>query len=147
MSNTSTTHAHIAYELIDELEPKVVVIEFQSRAVADSGHAGELGEQLRSLLRPDLPCRYVIDFKNIRTLGSSAFAEIARFARQVRNCGGQVKVCGLDEMVRLGAGLIGLDEEAESADDRLSAIQDLLELANRDRLAGTVHRVDSAHGR
>ena len=41
MSGNSTIHAHIAYELIDEAEPKVVVIEFLSRAITDPSHAHE----------------------------------------------------------------------------------------------------------
>jgi anti-sigma B factor antagonist len=122
MSDTSTIHAHIAYELVDETEPKVVVIEFLSRAIADPSHARELGDQLRSLIRPDLPRQYVIDFKGVRTLGSTSFGEIASFVRDVRQAGGQVKVCGLDPMVRLGATLIGLDDRVEFAASRQAAI-------------------------
>jgi anti-sigma B factor antagonist len=122
MSDSSTIHAHIAYELVEEAEPKVVVIEFMSRAVADPNHAHELGQQLRSLIRPDLPRQYVIDFKNVRTLGSTSFGEIATFVRDVRQAGGRVKFCGLDPMVRLGATLIGLDDQAEFAASRQAAI-------------------------
>ncbi|HZW31389.1 MAG TPA: STAS domain-containing protein [Isosphaeraceae bacterium] len=128
MSDTSTTHAHIAYELVDETEPKVVVIEFLSPTVADPNHARELGEQLRSLLRPDWPRQYVIDFKNVRSLGSTSFGEIAAFVRDVRHEGGQVQVCGLDPMVQLGATLIGLDDQAEFAPSRQAAIHACVEL-------------------
>ena len=129
MSDTSTIHAHIAYELVDETAPKVVVIEFLNRAVADPNHARELGDQLRSLIRPDLPRQYVIDFKNVRTLGSTSFGEIVSFVRDVRRAGGQVKVCGLDPMVQLGATLIGLDDQAEFAPSRQAAIDACLEPA------------------
>ena len=129
MSDTSTIHAHIAYELVDEAEPKVVVIEFLSRAIADPSHARELGDQLRSLIRPDLPRQYVIDFKAVRTLGSTSFGEIAAFVRNVRQVGGQVKVCGLDPMVQLGATLIGLDDQVEFAASRQAAVDACLEPA------------------
>lgn len=80
MSDTSTIHAHIAYELVDGNEPSVVVIEFLSPTISDPGHARELGLQLRSLIGPDLPRQYVIDFKKVRSLGSTTFGEIASFS-------------------------------------------------------------------
>ena len=129
MSDTSTNHAHIAYELVDEAEHRVVVIEFLSRAIADPSHARELGDQLRSLIRPNLPRQYVIDFKAVRTLGSTSFGEIAAFVRNVRQAGGQVKVCGLDPMVQLGATLIGLDDQVEFATSRQAAVDACLEPA------------------
>lgn len=130
MSATSAIHAHIAYELVEETDPRVVVIEFLSPTIADPSHARELGEQLHSLIRPDLPGRYVIDFKNVRTLGSTSFGEIASFVRDVRQAGGRVNLCGLDPMVRLGATLIGLDDQAEFAESRAAAIQACLEPAD-----------------
>jgi anti-anti-sigma regulatory factor len=122
MSGNQTVDAHIAYDLIDETDPKVVVIEFLSRSIIDPGHARELGEQLHSLFRAHLPRRFVIDFKDVRMLGSRAFAEIATFARNVRVGGGKVTICRIPEMVRLGATLIGLDDQAEFVQDRQSAI-------------------------
>jgi anti-anti-sigma factor len=129
MSGASTIQAHIAYELIDATDPQVVVIEFLSRAIADPGHAYELGEELSSLVRSDLPRQFVIDFKNVRTLGSTAFGEIVAFVRAVRRVGGQVKVCNIDEIIRLGATLIGLDDFAEFAASRRSAIDACLKSA------------------
>ena len=69
-------------------------------------HAHELGEQLDSLIRPDLPGSYVIDFANVRSLGSTAFGEIVSFAHKVR----RLYVCGMDGNLRLAAALIGLDD-------------------------------------
>jgi anti-anti-sigma regulatory factor len=126
MFDHANVQAHIAFELIDETEPKVVIIEFLSRSIIDPGHARELGEQLRTLIRADLPLDFVIDFKNIRTLGSRGFGEIASFARAVRRNGGRVTICRIPEMVRLGATLIGLDDQADFAPDRQSAIDGCL---------------------
>src|SRR5262249_56237282 len=106
----ATTPAHIAYELIDETEPKVMVIEFLSRSIIDPGHARELGDQLRSLILAGLPRHVVIDFKNVRNLGSRTFGEIAEFARDVRTIGGRVAICRMPDMMRLGATLIGLED-------------------------------------
>jgi anti-anti-sigma regulatory factor len=120
MSTTAAVQAHIAYELIDDNSPKAVVIEFLSPEIASPLHALELGEQLNSLIRPELPRNYVIDFGHVRSLGSTAFGEIARFVRRVD----RVRVCNLDETLRLGAALIGLDDWVEFADSRHAAIRD-----------------------
>src|SRR6516165_3754626 len=123
MSVASTTQAHIDYELIDGWEPKVVVIGFLSPAISDPVHAHELGEQLDSLICSELPLNFVIDFKNADSLGSTAFGEIRAFARRARWWGGCVRVCNLHDSLQFGAALIGLDEHAEFAASRQSAIQ------------------------
>jgi anti-anti-sigma regulatory factor len=129
MPETSPIGAHIAFELVHDPDPKIVVIEFLSRAITDPRHARELGEELRSLIQPGWPLQFVIDFKNVRSLGSTAFGEIASFAHDIRLAGGQVSVCRIAEMVRLGASLIGLDDEAHITESRQSAINAHLNLA------------------
>ena len=49
MSSTTTIHAHIAYELIDDTIPGVVAIEFLSQEIAGPHRACELLEELDSL--------------------------------------------------------------------------------------------------
>jgi len=120
MSTTATIQAHIVYELIDDNDPRVVVIEFQTHDFSSPVHAFELGEQLDSLIRPELPRTYVIDFGKVRSLGSTAFGEITRFVRRA----GCVRICNLDETLRLGAALIGLEDWVEFADSRHAAIRD-----------------------
>jgi anti-anti-sigma regulatory factor len=115
---STTADAHIAYELIEDTNPAVVAIEFLSRDLADPIHARQLGEQLDSLVWSDLPRNFVLDFKNVRSLGSTAFGEIAGFIRKA----GQVRVCNMHETLRLGATLIGLSDSAEFALSRPEAI-------------------------
>jgi anti-anti-sigma factor len=122
MSSASTLHAHIAYELIGETQPKVLVVEFLSHTIADPAHAAELSEQLASLIRPDLPSDFVLDFKKVRSLGSHAFTALESFAHNVREARGRVAVCNMDEFVRFGADMSGLADDAEFATDRQSAI-------------------------
>ena len=59
-----------------------------------------------------------MDFGNVRLLGSSAFEEIAGFVRHL----GRVKVCNMGEGLRVGAGMIGLDQYVEFCDSREAAI-------------------------
>ncbi len=119
MSMLAAVQAHIAFELIDDHNPKVVVIEFLSQEITSPIHALELGEQLHSLIRSDLPRNYVIDFNHVRSFGSTAFGEVVRFVRRV----GRVSVCNLDDTLRLGGALIGLDDWVEFADSRHAAIR------------------------
>ena len=132
MSTTTTIQAHIAYELIDDHNPDVVAIEFLSQEIVGSLHARQLGEQLDSLIRPDLPRDFVIDFGNVRSLGSTAFAEIVSFAHRV----GRLCICNMQGNLRLGASLVGLDECAEFAANRRAAI-------NQTRRAARCHEEDT----
>jgi anti-anti-sigma regulatory factor len=128
MASNTTIHAHIAYELIDDSDPDVVVIEFLSQDISGPWQARELAEQLESLIRPDLPRSFVIDFGNVEALGSSAFGAILSFAREAVS----VCVCNLPEQLRLGAAMIGLDECAEYAASRSAAINLARRAAMRD---------------
>jgi len=128
MSTTTAIQAHIAYELIDDTHPDVVAIEFLSHEIAGPSQARELGEQLESLIRPDLPQNFVLDFCNVRSLGSTAFGEIVSFAQKV----GRLHICNMQNNLRLGAALIGLDECAELAADRRAAINGARRTAMRD---------------
>jgi hypothetical protein len=120
--SATTTKAHIAYELLEKTSPQVVVVGFVTRDISDPIHGQELGEQLDSLICPDLPMRYVLDFAGIRALGSTAFCEITAFARRVRWWGGQVLACNLGAELSLGAALSGLDDHVEFANSLREAI-------------------------
>jgi anti-anti-sigma regulatory factor len=128
------TSAHIACEPIGGDKAELIVIEFLSAEICSPLHARELGAQLDSLIRPDVPRNFVIDFANVRSLGSTAFGEIADFVRRV----GRVRVCHLDPILRLGASLIGLDDWVQFADSRQQAIR----AARRDWMRGEEDTVD-----
>ena len=119
MSSIATQQALIAYELITDEHPDVMVIEFLTSDILGPLQARELREQLDSLISSGLPRNIVIDFRNARMLGSSAFGVIARFVRHVL----RVRVCNINQSLRLGASLIGLDECVEFADSRESAVR------------------------
>jgi anti-anti-sigma factor len=126
MSHTQTepitNQAHIAYELDDDKHPRVVIVEFLSRAIADPARAAELSQQLCALIRPEFPKRFVVDFEDVRSLSSTAFGALISFVLKVRQAGGQVAICNMDEFVRFGADVIHLGDYAQFAVDRPSAI-------------------------
>jgi len=120
MSTATAVQAHIAYELIEDTNHQVVVIEFVSHDITSRAHARELGEQLNLLIRPEPRQYFVIDCEGVRAMGSTAFSEILSFVRKAR----QVWVCNLDGTLWLGAFLIGLDNWARCAANRGSAIKE-----------------------
>jgi anti-anti-sigma regulatory factor len=128
MSTATTLQAHIAYELIEDTNHDVVIIEFLSQEIAGSVHARELGEQLNSLIRPDSLQYFIIDFAKVRSLGSTAFGEIVSFVRKAT----PVWICNLDATLRLGASLIGLDDCAKFAANRRVAIKEAARTARAD---------------
>jgi anti-anti-sigma regulatory factor len=134
MSTTTATHAHIAYERIVDVDADVVVIEFVSREIVGALHAEELAEQLDSLAYAHLPRNFVIDFGNVSSLGSTAFAAIAGFVR----CACRVRFCNLDATLRLGAALMGLEGRVEFFNSRPAAIR----AAQRDARRGEEDTVD-----
>jgi anti-anti-sigma regulatory factor len=131
MSTPPIIQAHISYELLDQRQANVVVIDFESRSISDPVHAHELGEQLDWLIRPELPLNYVIDMKGVRALGSTAFGELCAFARRVRWWGGKVRVCNMHDTLQFGAALIGLEQYADFSPNRQAAIQEARHAAMR----------------
>jgi len=120
--STTMTEALIGYDLRDEIAPGVVVVQFETQDITDPIHGQELGEQLDSLICPDLPLNFVLDFRSVRAMGSTGFCEIAAFARRVRWWGGQIKVCNLPPELSLGAALSGLDDHVEFTETLRTAI-------------------------
>jgi anti-anti-sigma regulatory factor len=120
MSTATAIQTHIAYELIEHTNHQVVVIEFVSHDIASPARARELGAQLHSLIRPQTPQYFVIDCAGVRALGSSAFGELLSFVHKVK----PVWVCNLDNTLRLGAALIGLDNWVKFAANRRLAINE-----------------------
>jgi anti-anti-sigma factor len=115
--------AHIGYERIDR--PRASLVEFLSHAVTDPQHAAELSRQLASLVRPELPNRYILDFKAVRNFSSTGFGALVTFVLKVRKAGGQVLICNMDEFVRFGADIIRLGDYAPIVADRQAALDRL----------------------
>ena len=118
MSTATANQAHITYEVIEDTNHQVVVVEFLHHDFASPAHAQELGKQLQSLIRYQPPQYFIIDCARVRALGSTAFSEIMSFVHKAR----PVWVCNLDVALRPGASLIGLDNWVRYAANRRAAI-------------------------
>ena len=113
----------ISYEQVHH--PRASVVEFLSHSIADPEHATELSRQLASLVRPELPGRFVLDFRNVRSFSSTAFGALVGFVLKVRKAGGIALICNMDEFVRFGADIIRLGDYAPIVDDRQAAFDRL----------------------
>jgi anti-anti-sigma regulatory factor len=129
MSSITAHEGFIAYELIDDEHPDVTVIEFSTGDILGPNQARELRDQLDLLMSSGVPRNVVIDFRNARTLGSSAFGVIARFVRRLA----RVRVCNISDSLRMGAALIGLDDWVDFAESREAAIRDAVDDARQGR--------------
>jgi anti-anti-sigma regulatory factor len=119
MSTATAVQAQITYDLIEDTNHQVVIIDFASHDITSSAHARELGEQLQSLIRPRSLQYFVIDFAAVRSLGNTAFSEVVSFVRKAR----PGWACNLDETLRLGASLSGLDDCVTFVANRHAAIK------------------------
>ncbi len=119
--------AHFDFTLIDENDPELVLVELLSHSIADPSHAAEFSHQLGLLVRPEFPKKFVLDFHKVRILSSTAFGALFSFALKLKETGGRVKICNMDEFIRFGADVIRLGEYVEYAPDRDTALQEFLD--------------------
>jgi anti-anti-sigma factor len=112
---------HIARDIVDGAQ----IVEISTPSVADPKVASELKEQLFSLLQPDDPKNFVLDFKYVRMFSSTAFGAVMAFVLEVRKRGGQVRTCSMDEFVRFGADVIRMGDYAEFHDDLTGALDSI----------------------
>jgi anti-anti-sigma factor len=111
-----------AYEIAERGGSRVVVVDLLIQSIGDPAHAARLGQQLSALIRPDLPNRFVLDFHNVKLVGSTAFGALVAFILKVREAGGKVAICSMDHFVRFEADVIHMSNYAEFAPDRNTAI-------------------------
>ncbi len=70
----------------------------------------------------------MIDCGGVRSLGSTAFSEILSFVRTAR----PVWICNLDDSLRLGAAMVGLENWATFAANRRAAVAEAERTARSD---------------
>lgn len=112
---------HIARDVVDDAQ----IVEITTPAISDPTVAGELKQQLFSLIEPGKPLNFVIDFKYVRLFSSTGFGAVMAFVLEVKKHGGQLRTCNMDEFIRFGADVIRLGDQAEYHSDLLGAIDSL----------------------
>ncbi len=115
------TTFHIARDIVDGVQ----IVEISAPSVADPQIASELKAQLFSLLQPEDPRKFVLDFKYVRTFSSTAFGAVMAFILEVKKQEGEVRTCNMDEFIRFGADVIRMGDYAEYHADLVGALDSL----------------------
>ena len=99
----------------------VAVVEFLHREILGPDAARTFGEQLALLLDSGQD-RLLLDFSKTRIMSSTAFGTLISFWKKVEAARGELKICGMDHSVRLGADILSLGTYIPIHDDRHSAL-------------------------
>jgi len=101
----------------------VVLIELITKDIQGPAVAQQLGTELQQVLVQDWAKWIVVEFQKVTYLSSSGFAAIFRVVKEARNKGIEIKLCGMDGAVELGANIVGLDKVAEIHETQESAFK------------------------
>jgi anti-sigma B factor antagonist len=100
----------------------VVVVEIISKDLQGPAAARELGTELSLVSGQDWAKQLLLNFRRIRYLSSTGFAVLFKLVSQFAATGGQLKICGLDPAIRLGAEIVGLDKVVEIHESEATAL-------------------------
>ena len=101
----------------------VAVVEICTKELQGVQLAQELDHELTVVMAQDWAGRIVIDFRKVAYLSSTGFAAIFKLVSRARAEGREVKLCGMQHGVRLGAEIAGLPKVVELHDDEASALR------------------------
>src|SRR5580692_10227993 len=91
--------AHIQLSSVGD----VVLIELITKDIQGIKLAQELGTELQHVVAQDWAKRLLVDFGKVTYLSSTGFAVLFRVGTEARKKGIEVKFCGMDGAVELGA--------------------------------------------
>jgi anti-anti-sigma factor len=116
---TDADFQHLRLSMVKD----VAVVEICSRELQGVQLAQELGHELTLVMAQDWARRIVIDFRKVSYLSSIGFAAIFKLVSRAKAEGREVKLCGMEQGVRLGAEIAGLPKVVELHDDEASALR------------------------
>jgi anti-anti-sigma factor len=101
----------------------VAVVEIRTKELQGVQLAQELGAELALVNAQDWARRLLVNFRRVAYLSSTGFAEIFKLVSRAKAEGREVKLCGMEQGVRLGAEIAGLDKVIEIHPDEASALR------------------------
>ena len=110
---------HIRLSMVGD----VVLIELITKNIQGPTLAQELGAELAIVTAQDWARRLLVDFRRVAYLSSTGFAVLFKLVTRAKAEGRQVKLCGMEPGVRLGAEIVGLDKVVEIHPDEKSALR------------------------
>ena len=101
----------------------VAVVEIRTRDLQGPMLARELGTELALVASQEWARRLLVNFRRVTYVGSTGFAALFKLVTQARAEGREVKLCGMNNGVRLGAEIVGLPKLVEIHDDEAAALR------------------------
>jgi anti-anti-sigma factor len=116
---SSPDFQHLRLSMIKD----VAVVEIRTKDIHSPQLAQELGAELALVTAQDWARRLLVNFRRVAFLSSTGLAAIFKLVSQARAEGREVKLCGMEHGVRLGAEIAGLPKVVELHDDEASALR------------------------
>ena len=101
----------------------VALVEICTKELQGVQLAQELGHELTLVMAQDWARRILIDFRKVAYLSSTGLAEIFKLVSRAKAEGREVKLCGMEHAVQLGAEIVGLPKVVEIHDDEAAALR------------------------
>ena len=101
----------------------VAVVEIRTRDLQGPMLAQELSAELAGDPAQEWARRLLVDFRRVSYLSSVGFAALFKLVARVLAEGREVKLCGMQNGVRLGAEIVGLQKLVEIHADEAAALR------------------------
>jgi anti-sigma B factor antagonist len=116
---TDADFQHLRMSMVKD----VAVVQIQTKDIHGPQPALELGNELALVTAQDWARRVLVDFHRVAFLSSTGFAALFKLVSRAGTEGREVKLCGMEPGVRLGAEIVGLDKIVEIHPDETSALR------------------------
>ena len=101
----------------------VTVVEIRTKELHGLKPAQELGVELALVTTQEWARRLLVNFRRVTYVSSAGFAALFKLVSRARAEGREIKLCGMENGVRLGAEIIGLQKLVEIHDDEAAALR------------------------
>jgi len=101
----------------------VAVVQIRTRDLQGPVLARELSAELALVTAQEWARRLVVDFRRVTYVSSTGFAALFKVVNRARAEGREVKLCGMEAGVRLGAEIVGLEKLVEIHHDEAAALR------------------------
>jgi anti-anti-sigma factor len=109
---------HLSLSMVKD----VAVAEITTRDIQGPQLAQELGRELAAVLAQEWARKVLLNFGRVAYLSSTGFAVIFKLVSQAREEGREIRLCGMEHGVKLGAEIVGLPQVVAIHDDESSAL-------------------------
>jgi anti-sigma B factor antagonist len=110
---------HLRLKMVSD----VAVVEIRTRDLQGPVPAQELSAELALVTAQEWARRLLVDFRRVAYLSSTGFAALFTLVSRARAEGRELKLCGMENRVRLGAEIVGLQKLVEIHDDEAAALR------------------------